>query len=333
MKAYYLIVLSFFVLILSSCEKENIGNVEDTFLTDVQIKNGTLYFPTGEAFLNGLTEVNNSNPEKVIAWEKKNNFKSQYRLYSELVAKYSDASIEEAKELERLFGGLFEFSNEEGIIPKIQAKGVMPLVNKSGLVYVGENIYFFNEEGEFTAKNKVDLEELTRTKDISPEEGIFYYPNVQEDNSRTACGIYQLLTVVNDDEDRSGTISAQVEFYFIQERATYRATSYVRVNGTPLKKNFFGNWVNYKTNNTLNIDCELETFGYTFPKPGNVLFEDYSHSHNSTNYWTGIQYLEKVVDADGLLASHIGYYQCFYAGMTPNEYKSQGAPWAIIDCQ
>lgn len=334
MKAYYLIALSFLVLVFSGCEKENLENIEDVFLTDVHVKNGTLHFPTGDAFLNALTEVNNTRPEEVIAWEIKNNYKSQFRVHAELLEEYNDASLEESKELERQFGNLFDFTSEDGIIPKIQAKGVMPLVNEFGLVYIEDNIYFFNEEGEFTARNKNDLEELIRTRITYPEKGIFYYPNVREDNYRTACGIFQTITVINDDEDRKGTITAQIEFYFIDlGREGYRATSYVRVNGTPLKKNFWGNWVNYKTNNTLNIDCELETFGYTLPKPGNVLFEDYIHNHNSNNYWTGIQYLEKVVDADGLLAMHQGYYQCFYVYMDPNEYKSQGAPWAIIECQ
>lgn len=373
----YLTTLLFVLFIFQSCSKEEIHDSKKSIATidaleiDVKVVEGILHFDNSDDFFQALDFINKVNPLDVFEWEKEIGFHSYYRSYIELLEKAENASDEEYEDLENFYGDDFLFTFEYGIQPKVDAdsRGLMSLINKEKIVFVDNNIYSFDEVGQFVVRGNdlQKLEFIKRTKVTDDNLGVFYFGSNATNNRYSNCGFVQEGNYINESSTRKAWIKAKIhEIKMLQGSSLWTVVSHIQVNGTAYKRrNAKRNWRNYRTLNDLSVNsvlyplfwnyncssfssclydpyCTIINSGYEHMQ---VVFEDYDHYDVSYNDWWGIQYKEKVLEIKGLEdvpydegtlwpPNSIYRNQALFKEMSPIKYKHRGTNnhWVELNC-
>lgn len=141
---------------------------------------------------------------------------------------------------------------------KIRSKIVYPVVNKDGIVQIGNQLYKFTEDGQMISNiNNIDQILSVTTKDKENDNiKIFKYSDMQATKT-TYCGSYHTTGLIYNGSDRRCHLTSYVDFVgYPQGNGTYQYRSYVYNGGIAEKKGLFG-WKTYNTVNWLDLNYQV----------------------------------------------------------------------------
>ena len=270
-----------------ACQKDETNTTATQVTTEakVQVIDGVLHFVDHIEFNATIDKLKAMTFEQRLEWNKLNKF---FSLAERLEHFNTDLDRAESKDAyQRIISENSDMVSVVDDLPTVKSpfRNLFSVLNKDGIVFIGNNLYSFTEKGEIIIKNG-KLENL-RDVIINPRndeaKGYVYFP-ISHNGERAACGTLQTATFTNATLDRRGKVEAKTLVqYIIQSNNAYNITADSHVFAEAWKFNVFGNWVTYKTNNTLHNNYGVKAFnGLPVNSP--------NQNFNYTNYASGINY-------------------------------------------
>jgi hypothetical protein len=264
------------VLFIFACKKEQPVATDNTIPTAdaaYEVKNGTLHFKDADAFIKTLEEVRQLDMEKRSHFGEQLGFKSLLKCYVEVLknAGSTDENVKDAYfQVLRDNADIITFQDNGIYHLTIDNQSVAPIVNRNGIMFIGQHAYKFTNfgqiialDGNITALNSVNattqsnnniLVMRTKKKLLSP------------------CGVGRSLTKRNSSDNREGRFEISLTSTIVI--TSFSPTTHLPIStvinssyssAQPWKKTIWNTWRNYQTNNELAIDQRHENFSTECP--------------------------------------------------------------------
>jgi len=257
-KVFYVPII---VLLFISCSKEKMEPPSNL----KSFHNGILRFNDPKEFFSVVDSLNNMPTVQAMGYKANEGFLSLLTIqedYYECLDQATDQTmydniIMNHKEL-LVEGSITDF--------KIRSKVVYPVINKDGIVQIGNQLYKFTEDGQIIANNN-NIEQILSftTKDKENDNiKIFKYSDLHTSKT-TYCGSYLTTGLVYNGSDRRCHLTSFIDIavYGPYGDGTYYYKSYVWNEGVAEKKGLFG-WKTYNTVNWLDLNYQVTlNTGYT----------------------------------------------------------------------
>lgn len=239
------------MLILISCSKYKIDFPEKLESSP----KGILSFKNPEDFFSVVDSLNKLPVNQAIGYKAEEGFLSLLTIrenYYECLDKATDQAnydntIMSHKEF-LVDGSITDF--------KIYSKVVYPVINKDGIVQIGNQLYKFTDDGQIILNN-IDIKQilLVTTKDKESENfKIFKYSDLR--SKSTYCSSYHTTGLVyNGDRRCHLTSKVDISVYGPYGDGTYYYKSYAFTEGIAEKRGVFG-WKTYNTVNWLTLNYQ-----------------------------------------------------------------------------
>lgn len=230
---------------------------------------------------------------------------------------------------------------------KVSAISVLRLINQDRIVYIGKSLYKFTEEGQFVVSNgdKNMLPEIEKTHESVL--GKYYFFNVKPSSAidRTCGYNIPAQILMNENQNRQSDfrhfwdnilVETSIGIWTVQNRLT--------VQGIAKKKNFFGNWVWYKTNHELEWDLEMgivnENALMINPQglPTGVVIDYFNKLHKGSRADNNVEdtaYYTFYFLARNVPYSHLQFADPIWKSIKLNRHRPQGIypSWNAFNCQ
>lgn len=193
---------------------------------------------------------------------------------------------------------IFSFENEE-ITLKVYSKLTPRLLDRKGLLRVGNDIYAYDDKGIIIAPTN-DLQGFENAKKTRKSmNNVVVVDKGSLLNTRSSCGIAPNTGWVSGNNWRRGILGCGTEFTFVRQTPAGFAIGTYDVNllsfseGRSQKYNtWFGYWTSTNTNHTMSVN--MQATGWTNASKSNFVVVNYLFTF-STNNWTSIKFLENLV--------------------------------------
>jgi len=248
---------------LVSCEKYSleIQNPQNEKI-NLQLSNGMLTFKSLDDFLKVKHKISELSDENYKLWLNETNFNSYEKEYETILNELENAkTYEEYLSIINENNDIIKVENDV-IIPIVKSSTLRKVINRNGEVIIGDQYSYFDSAYQYSMpigsylnkKSNFKASELTKNRWLI---NVDNHENMK--NQPIWCPMSYHSEVKNNDRDRMACLDLNIEntykyFYSTQE---VNISSEVKIEGTALKKNFWGNWVIYKTNNYLNYDFSI----------------------------------------------------------------------------
>lgn len=252
--------LFIFIFINLSCSKEKIevpGSSENSL-------NGILSFKDSEEFFSVIDSLSKLPLSDSKGYKSEEGFLSLLTIqenYYECLDNATDQVIHD-----NIIMNHKPFLKDNSISEfKIQNKIVYPVINKDGIVMVGNQIYKFTEDGQIIVKSKNVEQALSITTENKENDTIkvFKYSSFQSSKS-IPCYSYQTTGLIYNGSDRRCLLTSTFNITFgDMGNGTYYYDSYVMNEGIAEKKGLFG-WKTYNTVHWMDVNYQATlNNGYT----------------------------------------------------------------------
>lgn len=248
---------------LVSCEKYSLEtqNPQNEKI-NVQLSNGMLAFKSLDDFLKVKHKVSELSDENYELWLEETNFNSYEKEYVTVLNELENAkTYEEYLSIINENNDIIKVENDV-IKPIVKSSSLRKIINRKGEVIIGEQYTFFDcvyqysmpIENYLNKKSNCKAYELTKNRWLMNIDN----QNIRE-NQPIWCPMSYHSEVKNNDGDRKACLDLFLEniYKYFETYQQVNITSEVTIEGTALKKNIWGNWVIYKTNNYLNYDFSI----------------------------------------------------------------------------
>lgn len=248
---------------LVSCEKYSLEtqNPQNEKI-NVQLSNGILSFKSMDDFLKVKQKVYDLGDEDYVLWLDEIGFNSYEEEYQTLLNELENAkTYEEYLSIINENKDIIKVENDV-IKPIVKSSSLRKVINRNGEVIIGDQYSYFDSayqysmpiESYLNKKSNFKASELTKNRWLI---NVDNHENMK--NQPIWCPMSYHSEVKSNNRDRMACLDLNIEntykyFYCTQE---VNISSEVKIEGTALKKNFWGNWVIYKTNNYLNYDFSI----------------------------------------------------------------------------
>lgn len=234
--------------------------VDESISGSYSIKNGVMHFRDLKSFDETVAKFKAFSDAQKSLFINDAGFSSYSNEFAKILAKLDNAK--DKAEYDKIVSqnqNILEIDWDGVPRPKIGDQLMNDFINREGLVYIGKVLYMFGKteqriafDGEVsTLKNEGESKQLMILK---------FRTSVK--NARACFDFYGQRTQTG---DRRATVTTGVATQILYSGSTYIVRYNLRVQGYPEKKNFWGNFVNYNTDNHLTGDF---TFGVGSLNPG-----------------------------------------------------------------
>lgn len=306
--------------------------VDDSINGEFEVKEGILHFRNIEAFQEVWNKYMSSNSEERKSFWGNGNFSSyasQYEFVIKQLAEATDKVNYDALCSENKH--LIKVTEEGNIIPLLGDSFINNFINSEGLLYIGKMIYRFDNKQQKIAFDgkKTSLQNMQESKELA----IFQQNSANIPNAKMASCTY-FNTSKEEGGNRKATVSTETTSFSFPTgfnhlgQQVYTLKWAIRVKGVPQKKNVWGNWVNYSTNQTLKASFYfyVQYLPSVTPTPINNVVSKYVNC-NFSNEGNEITH-DDYIDITGLLDPNTVQAQQFTylekGGLGWNNYSSYG---------
>lgn len=309
MKMKKLIYLITFILLTISCSKEKIDIPSNSKFSP----KGILSFKDPIEFFSVVDSLNKLPTDQAKGYKSEEGFLSLFTIqenyyecleYATDAIMYNNLILEHSDLLSK--GSISQF--------KIYNKMVYPVINRDGIVQIGQSLYKFTEDGQIIINN-TNLQKalLTTVSDKEDDNIKILKYDLQQPSKTDYCSNDHKAGPIYNDGDRRATLYSYVIVTIWPEtNGTYTYRSDVWNEGIAEKKGIFG-WKTYNTNNSLSLNYSVTLF--------NGISKTTTMSlSNTSNYRI---YYRDTVDT-GTITEDIAIYQGYFNWINCNIYTHQG---------
>lgn len=329
---------------LTNIEQGSLSNLSDTKLntdstinSDYEVRGEVLYFRNARAFMALDSKLNKMHPEERLNFTRSINFISAADVISEANQKLEKANTkEEFNSIADNYQDIIKVY--EGSIESTVNRSMAYIINRKGMVSIGGYIHIYTKEGQMIlGKSVEEAEQYMKNPQSSNLKVTVFKVSGSIANARPTASCSSIdKTEQNGDGARRVRIqtSIGVEYFCLygdcqNGNAQYQVQQYAYTIGTPTKKNIWGNFVTYRTGNTLSTRYSLD---FSSVATGNItrnITADYVYS----NDWDSIDYKQTVAAAQ-FYGSFQGpqyttWTNTFYEGAPKGYYTSGGVPSGV----
>ena len=230
-------------------------NVDLSVKGDYQVHDGILFFKSVDTFTALDQKMRSLSPEKRVEFTRELGFTS---LLDGQLATYNSLSKAESKdEYERIL-----FNNKDIILQKNDEQPELlfeevssALLSREGIVGIGGVVHCFAKDRTVIA---TDVKKVRQTYKMGKkvDASVTVIEKRGKANARVGATCLQFdQTVENNGGNRRVNCIVTINQRYIQTGSApyplYQLDYYAYVQGIPTKKNFWGNWVNYSSGNTI----------------------------------------------------------------------------------
>jgi hypothetical protein len=245
-------------------------------------------------------------------------------------------------------------SYENGAIVYKTYKTVLPVVNKSGILYIGKVLYLFSKDGQYIVDSgsMSDLQEVMSSKK-SIEGKYTFFPKKSNSNGGSidrSCG-YDLPLIETNNGTSNNRLSQLVhwqESFLIQtvfspSPSRFTVENTFHVVGFSFKKNLVGNFVAYNTNHNLeyNFTTTVASLSNLVTGPSNTptgaVVSKNITNHSGTKSNMNEHYIEYFTNC--FRATNVPFYCLTYCNpiwnvITLDRHNHQGMNgfWSTYNC-
>ncbi len=338
-KIFELTIIIIIASLLSSCSDEIIDRSSNEADSSSQktnsLKIDTFYEFADEntynQLIDKLIELNVYTADNLV---KSDGFKSYATIYKEFAEKaHSKLSEREYKQLLADYSDIIKIEDDV-ISPRIDNPLIRNIVNRQGLVKIGSQIHLYKEMEMLISLNG-SLEDLFLASETKNDvEGVLRFDyNVDFIKNYVACGSSQTKEIQYG-SDRKAKLKCDIirQYETISYPSACNGEAYCRFRtiawseGTPTKKNFWGNWMVYSTTNE--IDLKYEAYNFL----GQISLVNYHKKDTQDDI--GIVHFAVIGQEGYGCWSEQGNYQGVFYWINKNKYKHRGTNdnWAEIQC-
>ena len=207
--------IMFFIMVFSllfSCKKELTDDLISEEITSAEITKDYLTFKSSDEFFSVLDSLNKLPVDQIMWYKSEEGFVSLFTI-QENYYECLDLVTDEISYNNLLTEYCDVFSLDDPLQFKVYCKTVYPVINREGIVKIGNSLYKFTEDGQIILKND-DLDRLLSlsVSDIESDDvTIFRYKDYM--NSKDDCGYYQSrINIENYDGDRRASLWSYIDF-------------------------------------------------------------------------------------------------------------------------
>lgn len=265
--------------------------VDESIAGLYEVRDGVLHFKDSKTFDKVFDQMKALDGKQRQAFWKDVQFKSYADLFLDLRESLSNA--ESKSEYDQLMvqnKDIVSVEGDEQVRPRAGDKLMNHFINRQELVYIGKILYQFGKENQKIAYdgNIVTIKQQQNSKSLQ----IFDTQLKSPKNART-CSRFD--TQREEGGDRRARAYTSVAINWVPQ-GSFNGEEYftlkwnIRVTGYPEKKNVWGNWVNYRTDNWLRANINFEVRNYN---PGGLTGQKNVNCGYS-NYWWDITYDDSI---------------------------------------
>lgn len=253
-----LIYLLTFIIVTVSCTKEKIGipvKIDVPVNTESSLK-GILSFKDTKEFFSIVDSLNKLPGNGAVGYKAEDGFLSLLTIqknYYDCLEKATDQAM-----YDNLILSHKEFLSEGSITDfKIHSKVNYPVLNKDGIVQIGNNLYKFTEDGEIILKNNnVELLLSLTTKDKETDD-IKIFKNSDLQNSKSEyCSWYHTTGLIYNGDRRCHLTSWLDLDTYLNYDGWWIYKPSIWNEGIAEKRGIFG-WRTYNTYNIMNLNFQV----------------------------------------------------------------------------
>jgi hypothetical protein len=236
--------------------------IESLDIQGVTVENGVLHFKDAKSLRDAHEMLGKSNYSSVKATFEKMGFKSLEMIATEQYDVVDGLKNQEQFEaFKRTNENIFSFDNHE-IKLKCYSHLMPNLINKEGLVFIGEAVHKYDEKGLIIVEDgnleKLSRAVVSRQSSSSDKINVFDAPKLLLE-TRAPCGINPNTGWVNGANWRRGILSCGTEIYINSVgqvgSSTFAFDMYSFSRGQAQKYlTFFGYWTGVNTTHTLAVN-------------------------------------------------------------------------------
>jgi hypothetical protein len=316
-----------------ACEKESAKINNETSSLSIA---SYLEFPDKETFYNTINGFVDNPEYQPAVYQTNPNFKSFEMIYDEFIDQINDKNLSETEYNCLLLKYEDILTIEDSVITKrINHPFANNLINRQGLVKIGDIFLLYTdcEEIEIETPNitLALIKNVSLDSENSENHNRFQYKHELK-STPGSCGVQLTREVIYTHGDRRARLRKHI---IAQHKASNISvpgcpygsryfTTYVFTEGHSLKKNIWGNWVEYKSGHTLDLEYQTQAMG------GQQKYVKY-YKHDNTDRIT-LTHTEIVAEGPGC-PNHSGNYEVYYSGIN-SKYSTRGidANWAVMQC-
>jgi hypothetical protein len=259
----------------------------DAVKGDFYAENGILHFKSYQALQDVLEQLKKFDMSERQHLGKKIGFKSLLSTYIEVQLQCADAQDEKTHKSVLLANAdIIDASLNDGtFVMRIANKDLAAVLNREGIIYIGTSVYEFTEFGEAIAIDG-DIQRLkTVNQNTQSDKNIKVFIANKLD-IRAPCGVGNFQRKVNGSKRSELSFSRLTSYFFVgfdaNDNPLYTVSNGAYTDGVPYRKNFWGNWSNYRTGNTLSGNYNLTSYNGSC---------NYGDNFSYSNNWTGIDFM------------------------------------------
>jgi|GEM_PF-2779244 len=274
---------------------------EDSLITrDYQVVDGILHFKSAKTFLALDSLLMKMDEKDQISFMKKLGLNSlrSYRL--ELYKALSQTSS--SKEVTQLFEQNTDIGTQaEGLLVSNFNESKDYLLNRQGLVSIGGKIHCFAQKATIVGNTVSDVVEAYRSNRKTDKVALYLVKSSNAGARTSGTCSYIDRNAYNSDGKRQVNIYTNIEYLAIFQYAVDASNSFYTCQWTSIargrayKKQTFGGWTYYETNNTLSPKYYNYLTVYSASLPGYLVqINALQNGAVMTNYSTEITYTNVV---------------------------------------
>jgi len=316
-------IFAIMVFVLFACSKEK----EIPEVNLITVRNSILQFKNFDEFISVLDSLNKLPKAQIMSFKSEEGFQSLFSIrenyfaclefaedeatYNKLVLDHADLLIE---------GSVTEF--------KIYNEVVYPIINRNGIVQIGDDLYKFTEGGQIVLKNGnvQTIKDLSESMKQTEDMLVFKYKKSYD--MKSYCGYYHtLVNIEADDGDRRASLYCKVvPVWNDLSNGQFEYYTYAYSHGIAEKKTLFGGWRTYNTSHEMRLNYRvilMNYFGKTTTTTVTTTTDDYD-----------IYYSENVIYGVTTDPNDQGTYQGLFDWINENKYTHRGmdSKWLTISC-
>ncbi len=303
--------------------------IDESVSGPYSVKNGVMHFRDLKSFDETVAKFKTLSDTEKALFVNDGGFSSYSNEFTKILVKLNNA--QDKSEYEKIVSqnkDILEVNQDGMLRPRIGDRSMNDFVNREGIIYIGKVLYMFGKteqriafDGEVTTlKNAEESKQLMILK---------LPTNVK--NARNCFGFYAQREQ-NGNRRATASTGVATESYFNGYSGggpTYIVQFKLRVLGYPEKKNFWGNYNNYDTDNDLTAAF---TFG-VFPlnsggqsKSMAVTDDVSNHNQYSITIDRALVFgdLQTISDPNAFLNEHVYYLDDATLGPPSNTYSTRG---------
>jgi hypothetical protein len=296
----------------------------------VQVKDGILSFENVDEFHKVRRMLAEAPTEERINWERSMGFYSMQSEYEDILTELENAQTKEEYEEILYQNSHIIYIDEENIIrPYVEIGELMVSTNSKGIVFVGKHAHRYTKTHHYISLNgdpslisgdiiKIDGKNVVGHEQFPESTKIGY-----------TCGTYhRKVSYYDGDRMAELIIRVTLDAYQINQSSNeYRIYTTALARGNAYKKNFWGNWVSYNTNNYLDYDFSARVNHLSY----SVVRTQGYKSNNDEEY-----IIQSTRLVDGVIATPDQFYlyEGFLTQINNTSYRHRGMDvnWTTIYC-